>query len=147
MKTKFMNEAIKQAKKAFDKGEIPIGAVVVKDDKIIARAYNNRQNSRICTNHAEILALQKACKRLGDWRLCDCDIYVTTIPCPMCAGAIVNARIRKVFYGAQNSNKYIFEQIMTQSELNHICKFEGDVMADECSRLLSDFFKQKRHKS
>lgn len=142
-----MQCAIKQARKAFEKGEIPIGAVVVKEGKIVSRAYNNRQSSRICTNHAEILALQKACKKLGDWRLCDCDIYVTTVPCPMCAGAIANARIRKVWYGASNANKDIFEHIMQQSELNHVCQFEGGLFEDECSNLLSDFFKQKRNKS
>ena len=139
-----MELARAQAKKAFDMGEIPIGAVVVKDGKVVARAYNNRQNSRISTNHAEILALQKACKKLGDWRLCDCDIYVTTIPCPMCAGAIVNSRIRKVFYGATNPNKELFEKILTQSCLNHTCQFEGEIMQQECSELLSSFFKQKR---
>ena len=94
---KYMRQALTQAKKAYENGEVPIGAVIVYNGKVIARAYNKRNASKIATKHAEILAIEKACKKLNSWRLDDCDIYVTLEPCPMCAGAIMNARIKNVY--------------------------------------------------
>ena len=100
MKEKFMKEALKEAKKAYNKLEVPVGAIIVKDGKIIARAYNQKENKKDTTNHAEILAIKKASKKLESWRLLDCDMYVTLEPCSMCAGALIQSRIRKVYIGA-----------------------------------------------
>ena len=102
MKEKFMKEALKEAKKAYDKDEIPVGGIVVKDNKIIARAHNLKEgkNNAIC--HAEILAIQKACKKLDSWRLLDCEMYVTLEPCSMCAGALINSRIKKIYIGTSD---------------------------------------------
>ena len=115
LKEKFMKEAIKEAKKAYDKAEVPIGAVIVKDDKIIARAHNLRECKNQAIAHAEIFAIEKACKKLGAWRLENCDMYVTLEPCPMCAGAILNARVRNLYigamepkFGAAGSKSYLF---------------------------------------
>ena len=99
---KFMKEALKEAKKAYDKLEIPVGAVIVRDNKIIARAHNLKELKQDTTKHAEILAIKKASKKLNNWRLTDCEIYVTLEPCPMCAGAIINSRIKKVYIGAKD---------------------------------------------
>ena len=99
MEEKFMKEALKEAKKALDKEEVPVGAVIVKDGKIIARAHNVKETKRNAICHAEILAVQRACKKLGAWRLVDCEMYVTLEPCPMCAGALINSRIKKVYIG------------------------------------------------
>ena len=98
----YMKEALKEAKKAFDKEEIPVGAIIVKDGKIIARAHNVKETKLDATSHAEILAIQKACKKIGAWRLLDCDMYVTLEPCSMCAGALINARIRKLYIGTND---------------------------------------------
>lgn len=144
MKEQMMREAIKQAKKAFKEGEIPIGAIIVKNGDIIAKAYNKRNKSRDATSHAEIVAIKKACKFLGDWRLVECEMFVTCVPCPMCAGAIVNSRIKKVYFGATNENQSIFENILLKSNLNHTCAFEGGMLQEECSKLLSNFFEEKR---
>ena len=141
---KFMQIALLEAQKAFQKEEVPIGAVVVRGQKVIAKAFNKRNKSKNATHHAEILAIEKACKKLHSWRLLDCDLYVTVLPCPMCAGAIVNARVRKVFYGADNQNKQLFEQILTQSSLNHSTVFEGGLKEKECKKLMQDFFAIKR---
>lgn len=141
-----MKKALVQAKKAYDNQEVPIGAVIVVDNKVVAKAYNKRNASKNATHHAEIMAIAKACKALGDWRLENAELYVTLMPCPMCAGAIVNARIKKVFFGADNGNREIFEKIMQESELNHKTEFEGGVLAEECSNLLKSFFASKRNK-
>ena len=144
---KFMNQAIEQAKIALKKDEVPIGAVVVKNGKIIAKGFNKREKSKNALMHAEIVAINKACKKLKDWRLENCELYVTLEPCPMCAGAIANARISKVFYGAKDktSQDNLFEKILTSNRLNHKCEFEQIAeYDDECSTLLTTFFKSKR---
>ena len=102
MQEKFMKQALKEAKKAYEKLEVPVGAVIVKNGKIIARAHNQKETKYDTTKHAEILAIQKASKKLGSWRLIDCDMYVTLEPCPMCAGAIINSRIKNVYIGASD---------------------------------------------
>ena len=140
----YMNQALKLAKIAFKKNEVPIGAVIVKQNKIIAKGYNKRNKTKNAVYHAEIIAIQKACKKLKDWRLEDCDIYVTALPCPMCAGAIVNARIKKVFYGATNDNQYLLNEILSKSSLNHVTDCEGDILEKPCSEILKNFFKSKR---
>lgn len=137
---KFMVKALAQAKKAAEVGEVPIGVVIVKDNIVIARAYNKRNQSKNALHHAEMLAIEKACKKLKDWRLEGCDMFVTLMPCPMCAGAIVNARIERVFFGANNQNNMLFEDILQKSELNHKAQSFGGVMERECTHVLKDFF-------
>lgn len=146
---KWMQEAIKQAKKAAQKDEVPIGCVIVKDDQIIARAYNKREMKQCSTAHAEILAIEKACKKLGSWRLEDCDLYVTLEPCPMCSGAIIQSRIRNVIFGAYDPKGGCMGSNMNINDVrgfNHYPDIEGGILQDECSRLLKDFFKAKRKK-
>ena len=146
---KGMKEAIKQAKKAAQKDEVPIGCVIVKDDQIIARAYNKREMKQCSTAHAEILAIEKACKKLGSWRLEDCDLYVTLEPCPMCSGAIIQSRIRNVIFGAYDPKGGCMGSNMNINDVrgfNHYPDIEGGILQDECSRLLKDFFKAKRKK-
>lgn len=142
---KFISAAIKQAQKAYNAGEIPVGAVVVKDGKIISRGYNKRESSQIATKHAEIIAIEKACKKLGSWRLEDCDIYVSLEPCPMCLGACVNARLKNIYYAAEqtSSSDNITSLIASSNRLNH--KVNLILIKDErASALLSQFFAQKR---
>ncbi|MBO5394563.1 MAG: nucleoside deaminase [Clostridia bacterium] len=145
----FMKEAIKEAKKAFDKGEVPIGALVVQNGQIISRGHNTREQSQNAIKHAEIIAIEKACKKLKSWRLEDCEIYVTLEPCPMCAGAIANARITKLHYGCQEKTScdHLCESILSSERLNHKTEiiFEEE-REEEISTLLSDFFKAKRKK-
>lgn len=146
---KWMKEAIKQAKKAALKDEVPIGCVIVKDDQIIARAYNKREMKQCSTAHAEILAIEKACKKLGSWRLEDCDLYVTLEPCPMCSGAIIQSRIRNVIFGAYDPKGGCMGSNMNINDVrgfNHYPDIEGGILQDECSRLLKEFFKAKRKK-
>lgn len=146
---KWMKEAIKQAKKAAQKDEVPIGCVIVKDDQIIAREYNKREMKQCSTAHAEILAIEKACKKLGSWRLEDCDLYVTLEPCPMCSGAIIQSRIRNVIFGAYDPKGGCMGSNMNINDVrgfNHYPDIEGGILQDECSRLLKDFFKAKRKK-
>jgi len=142
-----MEKAIKLAKKADKYGEVPIGAVVVYDDKIISTGFNKREKSKNAINHAEIIAISKACKKLNDWRLENCSLYVTLEPCPMCAGAILNARLKEVFYGAKDktADDGILQQIINSNRLNHKCKFQQLQEYEEpCATLLSNFFKSKR---
>ena len=147
LNVKFMKSAIKEAKKAEMAEEVPIGCVIVKDGKIIARAYNMRQTKRIATAHAEILAIEKACKKIKDWRLDDMEMYVTLEPCAMCAGAIANSRIKKVWFGAYEKkgggvvSKF---NILSESGLNHVTEYEGGLLEDECSAIIKDFFKARR---
>lgn len=146
---KWMKEAIKQAKKAAQKDEVPIGCVIVKDNQIIARAYNKREMKQCSTAHAEILAIEKACKKLGSWRLEDCDLYVTLEPCPMCSGAIIQSRIRNVIFGAYDPKGGCMGSNMNINDVrgfNHYPDIEGGILQDECSRLLKEFFKAKRKK-
>lgn len=147
MKEKFMRQALKEAKKAYDKLEVPIGAVIVKDDKIIARAHNLREGKQDAIAHAEILAIQKACKKLGAWRLQDCDIYVTLEPCPMCAGAILNSKIKNVYIGAMEprsgavgSKINLFEDY----NFNHRVNYEIEILEEDCRKMLQNFFKDRR---
>ncbi|MDF9824324.1 tRNA(adenine34) deaminase [Breznakia sp. PF5-3] len=147
MNEKFMKEAIKEAKKAQLKDEVPIGAVIVKDDKVIARAHNLRESKQMSTAHAEILAIEKACKKLGTWRLNDCSLYVTLEPCAMCAGATILSRVDHVIYGAKDPKGGCIEsclQLYEQQGFNHYPDVISGVLEDECSTLLSDFFKNKR---
>ena len=147
-KLKFMKMAYKLAQKAYDIGEVPIGAVIVKDGAILAKAYNKRNFKKLATAHAEILAIEKACKKLNDWRLDGCEMYVTLEPCPMCAGAIVNSRIQKLYFGAyeRKSGSVLSNyQILFKGGLNHTVEAEGGILEEDCSSLLKKFFKSKRN--
>ncbi|MBO5851010.1 MAG: tRNA adenosine(34) deaminase TadA [Clostridia bacterium] len=144
---KYMRLALNQAKKAFNAGEVPIGAVIVYNGKVIARAFNQRNGKKMATAHAEILAIEKACKKIGDWRLDGAEMYVTLEPCPMCAGAIANARISKVYFGAyeRKSGAVLSNfRILFSSGLNHEAEAEGGILHDECANLLKIFFENKR---
>ena len=145
----YMKIALEEAKKAYKKKEVPIGAIIVKDGKIIAKAHNMREKKKQACAHAEILAIQKACKKLKAWRLEDCEMYVTLEPCPMCAGAIVNARIKKVYFGAyepKSGSAQSKHKVLTESGLNHTTLYEGGILQEECSTLLTNYFKSKRKK-
>ena len=134
---KFMKEALKEAKKAYDKEEIPVGAVIVKDGKIIARAHNSKEISKNAVSHAEILAIQKACKKLESWRLLDCEMYVTLEPCPMCAGAIINARISKIYIGTDDEKTGACGSklnLLEDYKFNHNVQVEKYILKEECSR-------------
>ena len=144
----FMEEAIKEAKKAEELNEVPIGAVVVYNGKIISRGHNQREKSQNALHHAELIAINKACKKMKSWRLEECTIYVTLEPCPMCAGAIVNSRIKKVIYAAKelSSKDGLLEKILKSDRLNHKCELEQDTKYEkECSMILTNFFKNKRN--
>lgn len=142
---KFMKRAISLAKKANALDEVPVGAVIVKDGEVLGSAYNKREMSNDATAHAEILAIKKACKKLGDFRLIGCDLYVSLEPCVMCTGAILNARIENVYFGASITNGSIScKELCDRAELNHKTNFEGGYFAEECSKMVSDYFKQKR---
>ena len=146
-KEKFMTLALKEADKAEQKEEVPIGCVIVKDGKVVARAHNLKQTNRLATAHAEVLAIEKACRKLKDWRLEDYEIYVTLEPCAMCAGAIASARIKKAYFGAYEPKGGGVESkfhILTESGLNHVTEFEGGVMEKECSDKIKDFFRTRR---
>ncbi len=147
MKEKFMKSAIGQAKIALKKDEVPIGAVIVLDGKIIARAHNLMEKTQLATAHAEILAINKACKKLKSWRLDGAEMFVTLEPCPMCAGAIVNARIKKVYFGAYEKKSGSAESkflILTDSGLNHKVQYEGGILEETCSNMIKNYFKAKR---
>ncbi len=144
----FMRQALKQAKIAYDNQECPIGCVIVKDSKIIARAHNTKVKYNDPINHAEILAIKKACKKLGDWRLTECTMYVTLEPCTMCTGALVQARLCKVYFGAYEPKS---GAVVSRNNLldishghNHKVDFEGGICEEEASQLLKSFFRTKR---
>lgn len=148
MKEFYMREALNEAKKALKKDEVPVGAVIVLNGKIIAKAHNTRQRSKDATNHAEILAIKKACKKVKDFRLIDSEIYVTLEPCLMCVGAILNARIKKIFFGADinKENSLTTKELIDKVELNHKADIEGGVLKEECSEIIKEYFKSKRKK-
>ncbi len=142
---KFMKKAMNLARKAYELDEVPVGAVIVCDGKVIASAYNKRESSFDATAHAEILAIQKACKKIKDFRLIGAEMYVTLEPCVMCAGAILNSRIENVYFGAYISNGSISaDELSQRAELNHKTNFYGGFLEKENSELISSYFKEKR---
>ncbi len=144
-KNKFMASALKCAEKALTEGEVPIGAVVVLNGKVIARGHNRRTKRQIATAHAEIEAIEKACKKLKSWRIPECDLYVTLEPCPMCMGAALNARIKKIYYGApEDKGRSLTGELANANLLNHTVEVEGGVMEAECRAILSRFFSEMR---
>lgn len=147
MNEEFMREAIKEAKKAYKKLEVPVGAVIVKNGEIIARAHNLKETKLDTTKHAEILAIQRASKKLQSWRLIDCEMYVTLEPCSMCAGALINSRMKKVYIGALDKKTGAAGSVLNLFEdytFNHKVEIERGIMSDECEKLLKDFFKHLR---
>ena len=143
----FMGEALRLARKAYEADEVPVGAVVVRDGRIIGRAHNQVELLKDATAHAEMLAMTQAEAAVGDWRLNDCDLYVTKEPCPMCAGALVNVRMRRVIFGCTDERAGAAGGIMNLLQmptLNHRCEITGGVLRDECSALLQSFFRAKR---
>lgn len=146
IKFEFMEAALEQARKAYDEGEVPVGAVIVKDNEIISAGRNRREKSKNALLHAEIDAINHACSRLGGWRLWNCEIYVTLEPCPMCAGAIINAHIPNVYFGAYDLKNGSCGTITNLFEMPYNFKPQctGGIMQDECSQLLKDFFKKLR---
>lgn len=143
----YMKEAILQARKALQINEVPIGAIIVYKDEIIARGYNMRNTLKNVLGHAEIIAINEASKYIGDWRLEECEMYITLEPCPMCAGAIVQARIPKVIFGARNAKAGCAGSILNllqQDKLNHQVEIVEGILADESSKMLKDFFREFR---
>lgn len=145
---RFMKEALKEARKAYELTECPIGCVIVKDDKVLVRAHNLRVTKGNAIMHAEIIAIDKACRKIGDFRLTDCDMYVTLEPCTMCSGAIIQSRIRKVYFGAYEpksgavvSCNDIFN---VEHGHNHLVQYEGGLLEEECSSLMKEFFREMR---
>ena len=144
----FMKEALKEAKKAYKKLEVPVGVVIVKDNNIISRAYNKKEEKNNPTQHAEIIAIEKACKKLKNWRLNGCQMYVTLEPCPMCAGAIVNSRIEKVYIGTKDEKTGACgSKLNLLQEYNFDTQVEIEIglLQDECKNILKDFFKELRN--
>ena len=143
----YMKQALKEAEKAYKKLEVPVGAIIVKDEKIIARAYNQKESKTDTTKHAEILAIQKASKKLKSWRLIDCEMYVTLEPCTMCAGAIIHSRIKKVYIGAMDEKTGAVGSVLNLFEdykFNHKPEVEKGILKEDCESLLKQFFKELR---
>jgi len=147
-KEKFMKEALKEAEKAYKKEEIPVGAVIVKDGKIIARAHNLKEMKTSTINHAEINVINKANNKLKNWRLTDCEMYVTLEPCPMCAGAIIQSRIKKLYIGTMDPKTGACGSVLNLLEykFNHQVEVEHGVLRQECELILKNFFKELREK-
>ena len=146
-KEHYMKQALKEAEKAYKKLEVPVGAVIVKDGKIIARAHNQKETRTDTTKHAEILAIQKASKKLESWRLIDCEMYVTLEPCSMCAGAMINSRIKKVYIGAMDEKTGAAGSVLNlfnDYTFNHKVEAETGIMEKECQEILTQFFKELR---
>ena len=144
----YMREALALAKEAFELGEVPVGAVAVWDGKIVGRGMNRRETDKNALRHAEIMAIDEACKNLGGWRLWKCDLYVTLEPCPMCAGAIINSRVKRVIFGASDPKAGSCGSLSNLFEMpyNHKPEVTSGVLEEECSALLSDFFAKLREK-
>ena len=146
----FMREALRQAQKAHAGNEVPVGAVIVRDGRIIARAYNQVELLKDATAHAEMLALTAAEAAVGDWRLTDCDLYVTKEPCPMCAGALVHTRIQRVIFGCADPSAGAagsMINLLQMPALNHRCEITSGVLQKECAAILQDFFRKRREEA
>ena len=146
---KYMKLALKEAKKARDIDEVPIGCVIVRDDKVIGKGYNKRNTDKNVLSHAELIAIKQACKKTGDWRLEDCTMYITLEPCQMCAGAIVQCRMGRVVIGAMNAKAGCAGSVLNilqMPQFNHQVEMETGVLEEECSTMLSQFFRELREK-
>ena len=148
-KEKFMKEALKCAKKAYEKEEIPVGAIIVKNGEIISRGYNLKESKNDTTEHAELMAIKRASKKLKAWRLEDCEMYVTLEPCPMCAGALINCRIKKVYIGTMDEKTGACGSklnLLEDYNFNHNVEIEKGILKEECEEILKKFFKELRLK-
>lgn len=146
---KYMKEALEEAEKAKAIGEVPIGAVLVLNGEVIARAYNLRETEQSATAHAELMVIEQACKKLGTWRLEDATLYVTLEPCPMCSGAIILSRVKRVVYGASDPKAGCagtFMNLLTDERFNHQSEVCAGVMEEECGAILTDFFRELRQR-
>ena len=146
-KERFMQEALKEAKKAYTKLEVPVGCVIVKDGKIIARGHNLKETKQDTTKHAEMIAIQKASKKLNSWRLLDCEMYVTLEPCSMCAGAIIQSRIKKIYIGTLDEKTGAVGSVLNLLEdytFNHKVEVETGILKTDCENILKEFFKELR---
>ena len=144
-KIKFMKEALKRAKKGLAQGEVPVGAVIVHEGRVVSSGYNRRTKTQTAISHAEMYAIDRACKKFGSWRLPECDLYVTLEPCPMCMGAALNARVRKIYFGAyEQRGRSMTAELAASNLLNHTLEVEGGVLEEECSEVLSGFFRSMR---
>ena len=147
MQEYYMEQALKEAEKAYKKLEVPVGAVIVKDGKIIARGHNQKETKTDTTKHAEMIAIQKASKKLKSWRLIDCEMYITLEPCTMCAGAIINSRIKKIYIGAMDEKTGAAGSVLNIFEdytFNHKVEVEKGIKQEECENILKQFFKELR---
>ena len=146
----FMRLAIREAQKAYKNGDVPVGAIIVRNGKIIAKAYNRKEKKQNAIYHAEVLAINKACKKLKSFRLDDCEMFVTLEPCPMCSGAILSCRLKRVCFGAYDNNygcvgsKYNF---LEDKDFEHLIKNEGGILEEECKNLIKNFFVDIRKKN
>ncbi len=144
-KEKFMRAALKRAEKGLAQGEVPVGAVIVCGGKIVASGYNRRTATQLASSHAEMYAIDRACRKFKSWRLPECDLYVTLEPCPMCMGAALNARVRKIYFGAyEQKGRSMTKELAESNLLNHTVEVEGGVLEKECSEILSGFFRSMR---
>lgn len=149
MHEEFMKIALAEAKKAFDKEEVPVGAVIVQNGKVIAKAHNLKETKNDTTCHAEILAIQKASKKLKKWRLTDCEMYVTLEPCSMCAGALINCRLKKLYIGTMDTKTGACGSVLNllrDYKFNHVVEIETGILQKDCEKILKDFFKFLREK-
>ena len=144
----FMKIALEEAQKAYDKNEVPIGAIIVKNNEVISRAHNTREQDQSSTAHAEIIAIQRANEALNSWRLDSCTLYVTIEPCQMCSGAIIQSRIENVYYGATDLKSGAHQSVLNLFEypFNHKVNIEGGVLKEECGKLMTSFFQKLRNK-
>ena len=147
-KIKFMRAAIARAKKGQKKGEVPVGAVIVADGNVLSSGISRRTGARTALSQAGVYAIDRACKKFKSWRLPECDLYVTLEPCPMCMGAALNARVRKIYFGAyEQKGRSMTKELAESNLLNHTLEVEGGVLEEECSALLTGFFREMRQKT
>lgn len=149
MEEKFMKLALKEAKKAYNKGEVPVGAIIVKNGEVIAKAHNLKETKKDTTYHAEIYAIKKASKKLNSWRLIDCEMYITLEPCSMCAGAIIQSRLKKIYIGAMDYKTGACGSVLnllSDYKFNHSVDIETNILKEECEEILKNFFKELRVK-
>lgn len=144
MQEKYMEIAIKQAEKAYKKNEVPVGCVIVKNNKILAKTHNLKENKHSALYHAELIAIKKVSKKLKNWRLIDCEMYITMQPCPMCASAIKQSRIKKIYYGTDNKNNNISNEILNENDINEKIEIVPYILEDKCKEIVQKFFEKQR---